>query len=42
MIDQVLTELDALSRRGEYTDEDDLVFVSPEGSPRRPTTRSAS
>jgi hypothetical protein len=32
MIDQVLTELDALSRRGEYTDEDDLVFVSPEGS----------
>lgn len=32
MIDQVLTELDALSQRDEHTADDDLVFVSPEGT----------
>ncbi len=32
MIDQVLVCLDELSRRPEHTDDDDLVFVSPEGT----------
>lgn len=32
MIDQVLRELDALSRRDHFTGDDDLVFVSPAGA----------
>jgi hypothetical protein len=32
MIDQVLIELDTLSRRAAHTGDDDLVFVSPSGS----------
>ena len=32
MIDQVLRELDALSRRGAFTGDEDLVFVSPAGT----------
>ena len=31
MIDQVLRELDALSRRDRFVDDDDLVFISPTG-----------
>lgn len=31
MIDQVAAELDQLSRRNDWTSEDDLVFVSPAG-----------
>jgi integrase len=31
MIDQVLRELDASSRRAEHVSDDDLVFVSPSG-----------
>jgi integrase len=31
MIDQVLRELDALSRRGYFTADEDLVFISPTG-----------
>jgi integrase len=32
MIDQVLCELDALSRRERFTADSDLVFASPSGS----------
>lgn len=32
MIDQVLRELDTLSRREQFTADNDLVFVSPSGS----------
>ena len=32
MIDQVLRELDAPSRRDDFTADNDLVFVSPTGS----------
>ena len=31
MIDQVLRELDGLSRRDRFVDDDDLVFISPTG-----------
>ena len=31
MIDQVLRERDALSRRDRFVDDDDLVFISPTG-----------